>query len=151
IQHLAHLNSAEVGGHENHATGQIDFSVVAKCESRFVENAQQQLPQGIIGFFNFVEQQETEPRLLSLMLIDGFLSRERWSLAVSQITRRRADQFRNLVTVLKLGAVDLNESSRITEQNLRRSFNNPSFTGSSRTKEEQVTDRSAGHVHAGQI
>ena len=43
-------------------------------------------------------------------------------LAVAQVSWRRADQFGNLVRVLKLRAIHLDERTGISEQDLGRGF-----------------------------
>jgi hypothetical protein len=94
----------------------------AERERSFVENAEQQLPQGIGGFLDFVEEQDGELQFFGVILRERFL-RDQWMcFAVAEITRRRSDQFRNFVRVLKFCAVDFNDGSCISEQSLRSGF-----------------------------
>src|SRR5262249_27723396 len=151
VQHLAHLVSAEIGGHEDHTTGEVDLAIVAERESCLIENSQQQLPQRVVRFFDFIEQQKAESRLLGLILINRFLSQQRGSLTMSQIPRRRPDEFCDFMAVLKFGTVNLDERSGTTKQNLGGGLDDSGFTGTRRAQEKQVTDWTAWHIHACQV
>src|SRR4030095_3975541 len=70
---------------------------------------------------------------------------------MSEITRRRPDEFRNFVAVLKFRAIDFDEGPRASKQNLSGGFNNPCFARTSRSKEKQVAYWTAGHVHTCKI
>ena len=60
-------------------------------------------------------------------LVQGFL-REQWvSLAVTQVARRRPDEFRDLVRVLKLGTVDLDAGASVAEERLGQSLDDTGF------------------------
>ena len=83
-------------------------------------------------------------------LVQRFLSQERVGLAMSEVARRRTDQFGDLVRVLKLGAIDLDAGPRIAEQGFRHRFNDAGLTGSGWTKQQEVADRAVGGRHAGE-
>jgi hypothetical protein len=78
------------------------------------------------------------------MLIQGFLGQQSVRLAVSQVSRGRADQLRDLMTVLKLRAIDLDYSSRILQQGLGGCLDDASLSGAGRSQEKKVSDRPAG-------
>src|SRR5947199_308426 len=80
---------AEVRCHEDHASRQIHFAVVTESECGLVKNSQQELPQRVVRFLDFIEENEAETSALRLILIDCFLCQERRCFAVAQITRRR--------------------------------------------------------------
>ena len=85
------------------------------------------------------------------MLIDGFLGQKRGRFAVSEITRRRTDQFGNLMTMLKFSTIDLDESSRVSKQNFSRRFDDSCLAGSRGTQKQQVANRTSRHSHARQV
>src|SRR5437899_4705769 len=64
--------------------------------------------------------------------------------AVSQVSWGRADQLGDLMTVLKLRAIDLDYCARIVQQGLGGYLYDASLSGSGRTQEQKVSDRPAG-------
>src|ERR1700686_2605827 len=72
-------------------------------------------------------------------------------LAMSQISRRRADQFRNLMAVLELGAIDLDDGARILQQCLGSGFDDARLPGTGRPEEQKVPDGTPWSAHACQI
>src|SRR4051812_40217981 len=86
-----------------------------------------------------------------MVLIDGFLSQQRMGFAMPEISRGRTDQFRDLMTVLKLGAVDLNDGTWIADERLRSSFYGACLPGTSRTQEQEVSDRSANRREPNEV
>ena len=68
-------------------------------------------------------------------LVERLLSEQRMRLAMAEIAGRRADQFGNLVRVLKFGAVDLDAGARVAEQGLRHCFDHPGLSRAGGTKE----------------
>ena len=96
----------------------IHAAVVAERERGFVQNSQQQLPQRVGGFLDFVKQQEADLQLLGVILRERLLRDQRMRFAVPQISRRRADQLGDFVRVLEFGAVDFDHRARIAEQAL---------------------------------
>src|SRR4029079_5901312 len=69
---------------------------------------------------------------------------------MAEVSRRRADQLRNLVRMLKLRAVDLHDRVGVAVQNFRRGFDNASFTGTSRPQKQHRAARPVWRVHAGE-
>ena len=67
--------------------------------------------------------------------------------AMPQVSGRRADQFGDLMAVLKLGAVDFDDGARIAHQCLRHRFHGARFAGTGGAEEEQASSRPsrAGH------
>src|SRR5260370_29147300 len=68
---------------------------------------------------------------------------------VSKISRRRSDQFRDLVAMLKLGAIDLNYGAGIAQQALRSGLHHPGLTRTSGSQKKEIPDRSAWTRHPG--
>src|SRR5258705_306028 len=85
------------------------------------------------------------------MLIQRFLRKQSMRFTVSKISRRRTDQLRDFMTVLKLRAIDLDYGSRILQQGLGSRLNNPSFSGAGRSKEQKVSDRPADRAQPRQM
>jgi len=81
------------------------------------------------------------------MLIQRFLRQRSVRLTVAQISRRRPDQLRDLMTVLKLRAIDLDYGTRILKEGLGGCLYNAGFSGPRRPQEEKVSNRPA---HRGQ-
>ncbi len=102
-----HFGGTEIAGQEDHGRGEIDFAVVAQRQGCFVEDAQQEVPQCIGCLFDFIEQHETDLDLVRMMLVQNFLRQQSMRFAMANVSRRRADQFRDLMAVLKLRAIDL--------------------------------------------
>ena len=92
---------------------------------RFVENAEQQVPQRVAGFFDFIEQDEADLDLFGVILIQHFLAQQRVRFAMPEISGRRADQFGDLVAVLKLGAVDLENRAGVADERFGGGFDQP--------------------------
>ena len=111
-----HLGRAQIAGHEDHGAREIDLAVVAQRQRRLVQNAEQQVPQRVARLLDFVEQHEAELHLLGVILVQHFLAQQRMRLAMPQVSGRRADQLRDLVAVLELGAVDLDHRAGILYQ-----------------------------------
>ena len=55
---FADLSAAQVGGEKNNRFRQIHFPIVTKGQSGLIQDAQQQLPQGVAGLLNFIQEQE---------------------------------------------------------------------------------------------
>ena len=66
---------------------------------------------------------------------------------VSQISWRRANQLRDLVAMLKLRAIDLDDSTRVLEQRFRRRLNNSGLARTGGTKEQKVSNGPAWGIH----
>src|SRR6185295_66591 len=72
-------------------------------------------------------------------------------LAVSEISRRRTDQLRDLMAVLELRAVNLDHGARIAHQALRRCFHQPGLTRAGWPQEQKVADWTGWRTHPGQV
>src|SRR5689334_14584345 len=81
-------------------------------------------------------------------LVQSFLGKERMRLAMAEVARRRPDQFRDLMRVLKLRAIDLDASARVAEQRLGQSFDDPGFSGAGRPQEQEIAYRTARRVQS---
>src|SRR5580693_4238676 len=84
-----------------------------------------------------------------MILGQFFLRDERVRLAVTEVSRRRANQLRDFVRVLKLGAVNLNNSARIAEKNFGGGFHDARLSGTGRAQEKEVTHRASRRIHSG--
>src|SRR5258705_5481621 len=65
------------------------------------------------------------------------------SFAVSQVSRRRADQLRDLMAVLILRAIDLDCCPRILQQGFRGCLHEACLAGTRWPQEKKVCDRPA--------
>ncbi len=72
----------------------------------------------------------------------------RLGFAMPQVSGRRADQFGNLMAVLKLGAVDLDHRARIAYQRFRHGFHRARFARAGGPEEEQASGRPSRARHA---
>src|SRR3954468_6972382 len=115
VDQFVHLGRAEVGRHHDDALRKIDTAIVAESQRRFVEDAEQKLPQGVTRLLDLVEQENGKPKLVSVKLVQRFLSEQRMSLTVSQVPRRRTDQLCDLMRVLELGAIDLDAGTSLAK------------------------------------
>ena len=137
--------------HEDHAREEIHFAVVAQRQRGLVQNPEQQVPQRVRRLFDFVEQHEAELHGIGVILIQHFLRQQRMRLAMSQVSGRRADQLRDLVAVLELGAIDLDDRARILQQRLGGGFDDAGLARAGRPQEQEIPDRTAGRAHPRQI
>lgn len=58
-----------------------------------------------------------------MVLTERFLGNHRLSLAVTEVAGRRADDLRDFVAVLKLDAIDLNDSLGLAKERLSQGLN----------------------------
>src|SRR5437868_1537820 len=86
-----------------------------------------------------------------MVLIENFLSEQRMGFAMTKISRGRADKFGDFMTVLKLAAVDFNDSARIAEERLRGRFHGACLPGARRPEEHEGSNRSALRREPGEI
>ena len=129
LQNRTHLRGAQVAGHEDQGAREIHAAVVAQSQCRLIQNAQQQVPQRVAGFFDLVEQHEAQLHLLGVVLVEHFLAQQRMRFAMPQISGRRADQFGDLMAMLKLSAIDLDHRAAIAHQAFGRGFHQPRLAG----------------------
>src|SRR6185312_3565776 len=146
-----HLGRAKIAGHEDQRPGKINLPVVAQGECRFVQDAEQQVPQRVTRLFDLIEQNETDLNRVGVILIQHFLTQQRMRLAMSEIPRRRANQFRALVAVLKFRAIDLDYGARILHQALRSRFDNTRFAGPGGPQKQEIAYWASWSTHAGQV
>ena len=105
--------------------------------------SQQELPEGVIRFFDLIEQDQAEFHIGRVILIHRLLRQDRRSFAVTEISRRRPNKLCDLMAVLKLRAIDLDKSARISEEYLGRGFNDASLPRTGWTKKKKVPHRTA--------
>ena len=149
-QHVGHLGGAQVARHKNDRLRKVHFPVVSQRQRRFVQDAKQQLPEGVAGLFDFIQQQQGKLQVISVPLIQSLLGQHGVCFSVPQIARRRADQLGDPVAVLKFGAVNLDERAAVAQQRLGCGLPNPCFPGSSGAQKQQVAHGTAGWIHSGQ-
>src|SRR5581483_10213220 len=118
--------------------------VVAQLQRCLVQNTQQKVPQSVTRLFDLVEKNEAQLYRVGMVLINDFLTEERMGLAMAQISGRRTNQLRDLVTVLELGAVDLDDRSRIVHQSFRSSLHSSGFSRARRSQEQKIPNRASG-------
>ena len=104
------------------------------------------MPKRVARLFDLVKQQQAELEGLRVVLAQAFLGDQRVRITVPQITGRRANQFSNLVRVLKLRAIDLHHGAFVAKQSLRRGFHDAGFSRSGGSKKQQIPDRPARRV-----
>ena len=150
-QQGSHFVRAQVAGHEDHGAGEIYTAVVAQCQRGLIQNAKQQVPQGIAGFLDFIEKHKAQLHLVGVVLIQYLLAEKWMRFAMPEISGRRSDQLGDFMAVLELGAVDLDHRSRVSGKGLRRRFHQSRFSGAGWPQEEKVTNWPAGADHARQI
>src|ERR1700734_3349257 len=83
-------------------------------------------------------------------LVERFLRQQRMRLAMPQVSRRRADQLRNLMGMLELGAIDLDAGARVPEKRLGHCLHHSRFAGASRPQEKQVAYRTPRRIEPSQ-
>jgi hypothetical protein len=69
---------------------------------------------------------------------------------MAEISRRRADQLRNFVRVLELGAIDLDAGAGIAEQRFGERLDDASLARPSRPEKEQIAHRASRGIQSGQ-
>ena len=139
VDKFVHLAGAEVRRHNDQALREVYTAVIAKRERCLVEDAEQQLPQRVAGFFDLVKQQDRELQLLRVPLVERFLREQRMGLAMSKISGRRADQFCDLVRMLEFSAVDFDERLGVAEERFGNGFNDARLARPGRTQEKKIT------------
>ena len=72
------------------------------------------------------------------------------SLAVAQVSRRRADQLGDLVGMLELGAVDLDAGMRIAKQRLRHGFHYARLAGAGWPQKKEISNWPSWRVQSGE-
>ena len=72
-------------------------------------------------------------------------------LAMAQVAGRRADEFCDFVTMLELPAVDLYHRTRTLDKAFSRRFYYPRLARSSRTEEQEASNRPSRQGHASQV
>src|SRR5271167_2272446 len=100
----------------------------------------QQLPKCVTRFLNLVKQQETKFQLATMAGRQRFLGYQWMGLTVTKIAWRTANQFCDLMRVLKFRAIHFDQRSAIAEQNLRSGLDNARLAGAGRSQKQQVSD-----------
>src|SRR5271165_2118314 len=150
IDEVTHLPGAKVGGQDDYALGKVDPAIVTEGQCGLIENAEQQLPQGVGGLFNFVEQQNRQLELVGMPLAQRLLRQYRMGLTMAQIARRRADQLRDLMRMLELSGVNLDAGAWVAKQRLRHRLDDASLAGTRRSEEQEISDWPAGRIQSRQ-
>src|SRR5258706_983732 len=74
LHQFGNFASTKVGRQENDSLGEVHAPVVAQRERGLIQHPQEQLPQGVAGFFDLVEKQEAELQLFGVARRQGLLS-----------------------------------------------------------------------------
>ena len=102
----------------------------------------QKLPERVRGFS--ISSKSTNVNLLTRCANDrGSPASAAASLAVPEVTRRRTDQFRDFVRMLKLGAIDLCDQVGVAKRTSEAASTESRLARACRPKEEQRPDRAA--------
>jgi hypothetical protein len=86
-----------------------------------------------------------------VMPIQGFLSKQWICLTMTEISRRRTDELRDFVAMLKFSTVDFDYCSRVSQQTLRQPFDETSLARSSRSQKHKVRNWPPRRRHATQV
>src|SRR5262245_14906370 len=86
-----------------------------------------------------------------MIAIQHLLSEDRPGLAVPEIARRRAYQFGYFMRMLKLGAIDLDHSVWVAEQDFGGGLDRARLARAGRPKEEQRAQRFVRQSHLCEI
>src|SRR6266481_1869551 len=135
-----HLSSTDIACHENQRVRKVHFAVIAQGQRSFVQDPEEQIPEVVTRLLDFIEQNEAQLQRIRMILIENLLSQHRMRFAMTEISRGRADEFGDFMTVLKLAAVDLNDSPRISEQGLRGRLHCVCLPGTRRPEEQEVSN-----------
>ena len=65
----SHFGRSEIAGHKNYGAREIYATVIAQGKRGLIQDAEQQVPQGIASLFDLVEEHEAQLERLGLMLI----------------------------------------------------------------------------------
>ncbi len=133
------------------ALGEIDFAVVSQRQSRFVEDPEKQVPQGVACLLNLIKKDEADFDGVRVMLVDHFLAQKGMRFTMSQIAWGRTDQFGNFMAVLKFGAVDLHDRARVLNENLRRRFHRACLARAGGSEKQEVSNGASRRGEARQI
>src|SRR5262249_22114170 len=120
-------------------------------EGRFIQNAEQQVPQGVAGFFDLVEQDKAELHLVGVVLVQYFLTEKGMSFAVPEVSGRRSDELGDLMAVLKLRAINLDHRAAVSHQSFSSGFNQSCLAGAGRAEEQEISYWPTRADHARQI
>src|ERR1017187_9331004 len=146
VHQVRHLRRTQVRRHNDDALRQNHAPVVAQSQRRLVQNPQQQLPQRIRRLLNFVKQQYRQLQLLGVPLVQRFLRQQGMRLPMSQISRRRTNQLRNLVRMLELRAINLDARPRVPKQRLGHGLDHARLARSRGPQKQQVSHRTSRRI-----
>jgi len=149
VHHLGNFAAAQVGRHKNHRLREVHAPVIAQRQSRLIQNPQQQLPQRVGSLLNFVEQQERQLQLVRVAGRQRFLRNQRMSFTMPQVSRGRANQFRDFMRMLEFRAIHLDHRARIAKQNFRGSFHDARLARSRGPEKQQVSNWAPGRIQPG--
>jgi hypothetical protein len=85
-----------------------------------------------------------------VVAVEVLLREHRARLAVAEVARRAADELRDLVRVLELGAVDLNHRVGVAEEDFRRGLDDARLARPRGAEEEHRADGAVRRVHPGE-
>src|SRR5262245_6682653 len=109
------------------------------------------MPESVRSFLDLIEEHESELRVRRLESLQVLLRQQRRRLAVSEIARGRADELRDFVRMLKLGAVNLHHRMRIAEERFGGGLDRARFARPGRPEKEERSERLARQCHLRQI
>src|SRR5260370_39507944 len=147
----ADLRSTDIACHEKQRVRKVHVAVIAQRQRSFVQDPEEQIPEGVTGLLDFIKEDEGELHVFRVILIERFLGEKSVRFPMAKITRRRADEFGDFMTVLKLAAVDLNDSAWIAEKRLGGRLHGACLPGTRRPEEQEVSNRSAIWRKPGEI
>src|SRR5260370_29324954 len=132
-----HLSSTDIACHENQRVRKVHFAVIAQGQRSFVQDPEEQIPKGVTRLFDFIKEDEGELHVFCVILIERFLGEKSVRFPMAKITRRRADEFGDFMTVLKLAAIDLNDGAWIAEKRLGGRLHGACLPGTRRPEDRK--------------
>src|SRR5579862_3560324 len=136
-----HFLRAQIAGEKHQALLEVHHGVVAEAQNATVENPQQQACERRGGLLDLVEKNQGQSTVVAGNAGQFLLRKHGLRFAVSQVSRRRADQFGDLVLHLEFAAIDLQNVARASMQGFGDGFHGASLPGARGAKQEKYTYR----------
>src|SRR6266853_1593501 len=86
-----HLSSTDIACHENQRLRKVHFAVIAQGQRAFVQDPEEQIPEGVTRLLDFIEQNEAQLQRIRMILIENLLGQHRMCFAMTEISRRRSN------------------------------------------------------------
>ena len=140
---LHHAVRSKVAGEKNQRPLEADHVVVAKAQTGFVQDSQQQFLECGRSLFDFIEQHNGKAAPFTRDGSQLCLCKERVRLPMAQVAGRRANKLRHLMIHLVFAAIYTQKMLTRAVKHLSQRFNRASLAGSSRSQQKEHTRRAA--------